>query len=148
LLGKSVGFQGNWNTLYSIVLFFNWIFYLFTFQMLFPSFPSSQPLSHPPLPCFYEGAPPPTHPLLPHWPILPLHWGIKPSQYQGPPLPLMPDKAPSASSVLPLTPPLGSFAQSDFWLQPSASVLFRIWQNLSADSCIRLLSASTSWHQH
>ena len=36
-----------------------------------------------------------------------LYWRVKPSQDQGPPLPLMPDKTPSAPSVLPLTPPLG-----------------------------------------
>ena len=27
----------------------------------FPGFPSRKPLSHPPSPCFYEGAPPPIH---------------------------------------------------------------------------------------
>jgi hypothetical protein len=32
------------------------------------------------------------HPLLPHRPSIPLHWGIKPSQDQGPLLPLMPYK--------------------------------------------------------
>ena len=52
---------------------------------------------HPTLPlffplCLYEGAPPPTHPLLPHCSSIPLHWGIKPPQDQGPPLPLMSDK--------------------------------------------------------
>jgi hypothetical protein len=57
----------------------------------------------PPLPCFYEGAPPPTYPLPFHCPSIPLHWGIKPSQDQGPPLPLMPDKAPWAPLVLLLT---------------------------------------------
>lgn len=36
---------------------------------------------------------PPTHPLLPHLPSIPLHLGIKPSQDQGPLLPLMPDNA-------------------------------------------------------
>ena len=30
-------------------------------------------------PCFYEGAPPSTHPLLPPCPGIPLHWGFKPS---------------------------------------------------------------------
>jgi hypothetical protein len=37
----------------------------------------------------------PTHPptLLFYLPSIPLCWGIKPSQDQGPPLPLMPDKA-------------------------------------------------------
>jgi hypothetical protein len=28
----------------------------------FPGFPSANPLFHHPLPCFYEGAPPPTYP--------------------------------------------------------------------------------------
>ena len=91
------------------LLFFYWIFYLFTFQMLSP-FPVSH-LQIPylsPLPHFYEGAPLPTHPLQPHHPSTPLHWGIKPSQDQGLPIPLMSDKVPSAPSVLPLTPPLGS----------------------------------------
>jgi hypothetical protein len=90
---------------------FNWLFYLFTFQMLFLSqFPLCTP-SHPPLPCFYEGAPSltyPLYPLPPHHPSILLHWGIKPSLNQGLPLPLMLDKAPSAPSVLPLSPLLGS----------------------------------------
>jgi hypothetical protein len=65
----------------------------------FPSFPpqTSYPLTNPS--CFYEGAPPPTyplqhsHPLPTHHPSIPLCWGIKTSQDQGLPLPLMPDKA-------------------------------------------------------
>ena len=68
--------------------------------------PSQPPFSLPL--CLYEGASPPTHPLPPHHPNTPLDWVIEPPQDQGPPLPLMPDKALSASSVLPLTPPLGS----------------------------------------
>jgi hypothetical protein len=58
------------------------------------------PISHPPnslfhLPhsCFYEHVPLHTHPLPPPCPQIPLYWGIKPSQDQGPLLPLMPDKA-------------------------------------------------------
>jgi hypothetical protein len=46
------------------------------------------------------------HPLLPHCPSIPPHWGIKPSQNQETPLPLMPDEAPSAPLVIPLTPSL------------------------------------------
>ena len=46
-----------------------------------------------PLPCLYEGAPPLTHPLLSHRSSIPLHWGVKPPQDQGPPLPSMSDKA-------------------------------------------------------
>jgi hypothetical protein len=49
------------------------------------------PFLPPPL-CLYEGAPSPTHSLLPHCSIIPLHWGTKPPQDQGPLLPLMPDK--------------------------------------------------------
>jgi hypothetical protein len=46
-----------------------------------------------PSPCFYEGAPPHIPPLLSTCPDIPLHWGIEPSQDQGPPLPLMSNKA-------------------------------------------------------
>jgi len=78
------------------VLFFNyliyWIFYLFTFQMLPPDPVSLQKRpSHLPSPCFYEGAPPPTHSLLLPCSGIPFNWGIKPSQ--GPFLLLMPEKA-------------------------------------------------------
>jgi hypothetical protein len=59
-----------------------------------PSYPSTIPPSHnlpllPPL-CLYEGDHPPT---LPYPSSIPLHWGIKPPQDQGSPLPLMSDKA-------------------------------------------------------
>jgi hypothetical protein len=43
--------------------------------------------------CFYEGAPTPTHPILPPRYGIPLHGGIEPSQNQGPLLPLMSNKA-------------------------------------------------------
>ena len=39
--------------------------------------------------------------ILPHCSSILLHWGIKPSQDQGPSLPLMPDKTPSTPSVRP-----------------------------------------------
>ena len=42
---------------------------------------------------FYEGTHPPIYSLLPYCPSIPLHWGIKSPQDQGPPLPLIPDKA-------------------------------------------------------
>jgi len=58
----------------------------------FPVYPSEPPIPSPP-PCFYEDALPPTHPLLPPCPGIPLHWGSKPSQDQGPLFPLMPNKA-------------------------------------------------------
>jgi hypothetical protein len=51
-------------------------------------------------------------------------------------------QTPSAPSVLPLPPPLGSPAQSDGWLQASLSGSVRLWLNLSGDIHIRLLSTS------
>ena len=59
----------------------------------FPSFASTNPLSHFPSPCFYETASTLIHPLLLHHPIIPLHWVIESSQDQVPLLLLMPDKA-------------------------------------------------------
>ena len=59
----------------------------------FPVSPLHTPYLIPPSPCFYEEAPPPTHPLLPHLPSIPLHWGIESPQEQGLTLPLVPDKA-------------------------------------------------------
>ena len=55
----------------------------------FKCYPLSQlPLCKTPIPspssCFYEGAPLPTHPISSHCPSIHLHWGIKPSQDQGP----------------------------------------------------------------
>ena len=43
--------------------------------------------------CHYEGTPQPTHPLPTYHSSILLFWGIKPPQDQGPPLPLMSDKA-------------------------------------------------------
>ena len=73
----------------------------------FPVSPLQIPYFIVPLPCFYEGAPPPPQPTRSCLTILAILyiWGTKPSQDQGPPLLLMPDKAPSAPSVLPLTAP-------------------------------------------
>jgi hypothetical protein len=48
----------------------------------------------------------------------------------------------SATSVLSLTPPLGTPCSVQ-WLV--ASVFVRLWQMLSEDSYIGLLSACTSW---
>jgi hypothetical protein len=53
-----------WRATYStLITLFNWLFNSFTFLMLSPCrFPSANSLSHPLLPCFYEGAPHPhTH---------------------------------------------------------------------------------------
>ena len=59
--------------------------------MLFP-FPVSPPQTPipSPSPAYMRVCP---HPLPPHPPGIPLHWGIKPSQDQGPLLPLMLGKA-------------------------------------------------------
>ena len=43
------------------IFFFNYISNIFPF----PGLPFRNPLSHPPFPCLYEGAPPPTHSCLP-----------------------------------------------------------------------------------
>jgi hypothetical protein len=80
-----------------IVLFILYILLIILFiyisTVIPPSwFPLCKPSIPSPHPCVYEGAPPPTHPLLPHSPKVPLHWGIRPLQEQGPLLPLMPDK--------------------------------------------------------
>ena len=58
----------------------------------FSGFPSRNPLTHPPSPCFCEGVSPHTHPFLPPCSGIPLHWGIKPSQEQWPLLQMMSDK--------------------------------------------------------
>ena len=110
---------------------FNWIFNLFTFQRpssLFPGFPSENPLFHPQLPCLYMGARPPIYPFTPHHPSIPLHCGIKPSQNQGLPLPLMSDKVPSVLSVFPLAPPVGSLCSVRWW---TASICICIGQDLA-----------------
>jgi hypothetical protein len=54
--------------------------------------PPSHSSSPPPL-CLYEGTPPPTNPSPPHPSTILLCWGISSPQDQGPPLPLMSDKA-------------------------------------------------------
>jgi hypothetical protein len=119
-------------SVFSIFLFsLNWIFYLFIFQML-STFPVSLLQTPYPIPPYPAGGCSPTHPhthlLPPHCPSIPLHWSIKPSQNQWPPLSYMPDKAPSAPSVLPLTSPLGSLCSVQ-WL--AASICIYIGQDLA-----------------
>ena len=105
-----------------------------------------------------------------------LHWGIDPSQDLGPLLPLMCNKAIlccicswshgslyvevlgvlvgsyccSSYGVAKPFNPFSSFSTGDPVLSPMTGCkhpsLCRHWQNLSGDSCIRLLSASTCWH--
>jgi hypothetical protein len=94
---------------FSAVIFFsilfNSLFLTFVLVILFlhyKYYPPCQfplhelPTLHPP-PCFYEGAPPPNHPSLPHLPSIPLCRGIKSSLDQGSLLPLMPHKKSSAT---------------------------------------------------
>jgi hypothetical protein len=71
---------------------FYWLFYLFTFQVISLSrFTSTSPLS--PSPYLYEGASPPSYPLLPQRFSISLPWVIEPPLDQGAPLPMMFDKA-------------------------------------------------------
>ena len=109
----------------------------------FPGFPSANTLFQPPLPYFHEGAPPLPYLLLPHCPSIPLHWDSKPSQDQGPLLPLMPDKAPSASWVLPLTPPLASLCSVQ-WL--AVSIHICIGQDVEDPLRRQLYQAPVSKH--
>jgi hypothetical protein len=96
-----------------------------------------------PLPCFYEDAPSPTYPQLPHHPSIPLHWDIKPSQDQGPPLPLMPDTVPSATSILHPSPSLG-YLCSVQWL--AMSICFCICQALEEPLRRQLYQAPVSMY--
>jgi hypothetical protein len=53
-------------------------------------------------------------------------------------------QTPSAPLVFSLTLPWGPHAQSNSWLGASASVFIRLWQRLSGESYIRLLSRQKS----
>jgi hypothetical protein len=77
------------------IFHFYWLFYLFTFQMLssFPISPPQAPYHLSPSPCLYEGAPPPAHPTLLQCLSISLPWLIESAQDQGPPVPVMLDKA-------------------------------------------------------
>jgi hypothetical protein len=92
----NIGLCFQW-TLYHHPFFINWLFYLFTFQMLSPFLVS--PLKSPhPIPFSFTSKRvlphhhPPTH-LPPHTSSIPLWWSNRSLQDQGPPLPLMPNKA-------------------------------------------------------
>jgi hypothetical protein len=78
----------------------------------FSSFPFATPPPIAPYTASMRVLPPPNPASLPYH---------SPSQDQGPPLTLMPDKASSAPSVLPLTPPLGSLC-SVRWLAVSLCI--------------------------
>jgi hypothetical protein len=76
--------------LFYFIGYFNYLYFRY---YPFPNFPPRNSLSHPHPSCFYEGVPhPPTHPVPPPCPTIPLHWGTKPSWDKGPLLPLMPYK--------------------------------------------------------
>jgi hypothetical protein len=84
---------------WAIVIFFSFFKIGYFTCLHFKCYPLSRlPLCKPPIPfpltlLLWECSP--THPPTPtHCPNIPLHWGIKPSQDQGPPLPSMPNKAP------------------------------------------------------
>jgi hypothetical protein len=73
----------DYNVLFDILYIYN------PNVIFFPDFPSRNPLSYHPSLWFYEGTPTPA---FPHW-LSPTHCGIRPSQYQGPFLPLKSNKA-------------------------------------------------------
>lgn len=83
-------FTVSWSIFYSSFVFFILKTYLFIFigcfiYLHFKCYhPSRFPLHKPPIPCpspcLYEGAPPSIHPLRPHHPSIPLHWGIESPQ--------------------------------------------------------------------
>jgi hypothetical protein len=109
----------------------------------FSCFPSANPLYHHFLPCFYECAPPPTYPLQHHRPNNLLHWGIKPSQEQDAPLPLVPYNAPSTLLVLPLTPPLGTLCSVQWF---TASIHISIGNNLVEPLSRKMYQVPVSKH--
>ena len=54
------------------------IFFIYISNIIhLPDLLSGTHLSHSNSSCFYEGAPPPTCPLLPSYTVIPLHWGIE-----------------------------------------------------------------------
>jgi hypothetical protein len=78
-----------------MLIFFFWNFIYLDFKC-YPLFQFPTPQRPPilsPSSYFYEGVSPPTNPLPPPRPHIPLHKGIEPSRDQGPLLPLMLNKA-------------------------------------------------------
>jgi hypothetical protein len=78
-----------------LLIFIIGIFFIYISNVIpLHGFPFKEPLYPSPPPASMRVfLHPPTHPLLPTHPGIPLCWGIEPSQDQGPLLPLMPDKA-------------------------------------------------------
>jgi hypothetical protein len=75
--------------------FFKWdIFFIYISNITpFPGFPSRNLVTYSPSSWLYEGAIPPTHPLLHSFPCIPLHLDIEPLQAQGLLLTLISNKA-------------------------------------------------------
>jgi hypothetical protein len=75
--------------------FISYFLYLHFKCYPYSQFPSEvpYPIPHPHPLCIYDSLPTPTYSLLPPQPGILLHWAIKPSQDQGPLLPMIPDKA-------------------------------------------------------
>jgi hypothetical protein len=96
-------------------------------------FPSTNPLSLFPTPCLNEGAPPPTYPLQPQCPRIPLYWIIKPPQDQGPLLPLIPNKTILCSicswshGFLHVYSVVGGSVPGGFWVFGWLTLLLFLW---------------------
>jgi hypothetical protein len=78
-----------------VLFFFVIEYFIYLHFIPFTGFSSANALSHLPPTTFMRVLlhPPPTHPLPPYCPGIPLYWGIEPLQDQEPILPLMLDKA-------------------------------------------------------
>jgi hypothetical protein len=96
------------------------IFFIYISNVIFfPGFPSATPLSHPPSPCFYEGVPPPTYPLRPPCPGIPLHWGMGLYRTKG-----------LSSYLCPTEPSTATYATGA--MDPSMCTLWLVVQSLGA----------------
>jgi hypothetical protein len=117
-------------------IIFNSIFFIYLHSKCYPlsQFPLCQAPIPSPLPCFFEGIPLHTYPFMPNYPSIPIHRGIKPPQDQGPPLPLMPDKATSAF----IPSPNSSIGVPVLSLMVGCEHLHRCW---SASGRARLLGS-------
>ena len=99
----------------------------------FPHFPSKNATFQYPFPCSL------THPLLHLCPGIPLHWGIKPFQDQGPFLPLMSNKASHSVQNFLSALCLKPFKFGIFFDISSSSIIIFIPKILLFISCILCL---------